>query len=114
MTTEHTSLHISGDSEELRIEIVGEIDHHSARSIREGIDAEIYRLHPRQILLDLGHVSFMDSSGLGLLLGRLAAAEQLGSTLKLVNVGERIKKILHLAGASRMTNLIIEHMYEEA
>ena len=66
---------IEGDV--LTVEILGEIDHHSARPIREEIDRLLYLYRPKEMILSLAHVSFMDSSGLGLLMGRITLAEAL-------------------------------------
>ena len=51
----------------------GEIDHHTAAPIRKQIDGEIDRLKPKLLVLDFGGVTFMDSSGVGLVMGRTAA-----------------------------------------
>ena len=48
----------------------GDIDHHTAKSIREEIDKEINDFSPSLLILDFGDVSFMDSSGIGLVMGR--------------------------------------------
>ena len=48
----------------------GEIDHHSAKNMRETIDAAIAELMPEMLVLDFKDVSFMDSSGIGLVMGR--------------------------------------------
>ena len=66
----------------LRITVSGEIDHHSARAVREEIDKQIYRSRAETVLLDLERVCFMDSSGLGLVLGRYTHAREAGAVLK--------------------------------
>ena len=53
----------------LSIRVRGEIDHHTASAIRQGIDATLFEKRPKKLLLDLSAVSFMDSSGLGLIMG---------------------------------------------
>ena len=88
--------------------IEGEIDHYSAVGIREKIDALIFRHRPDRLILDLQKVSFMDSSGLGLVLGRASLCQEIGAKVHLVNANERTRKILSLAGVSRIENLVIE------
>ena len=50
--------------------LIGEIDHHSAAVIREKIDNTISFKKPQHLILDFKNVSFMDSSGIGLVMGR--------------------------------------------
>ena len=49
----------------LEVKLVGEIDHHSAVSVRSDIDGLIFDIRPKKMVLDLSDISFMDSSGLG-------------------------------------------------
>ena len=92
----------------LECALFGEVDHHSARALREKLDAELFLYRPRLFLLSLEHVSFMDSSGLGLILGRLNVARELACEMRLVKVNDRIRTILSLAGAARLAGLVIE------
>lgn len=94
--------------EALCVEILGEIDHHSARPIREEIDRLLYLYRPKEMLLSLARVSFMDSSGLGLLMGRITLAEALGCRVKITNADTRVKRLLNLAGLKKINNLVIE------
>ena len=90
---------------ELRIEISGEIDHHSARSVRAKIDESLYYYRAARVALDLSKVSFMDSSGLGLILGRFTLAKELGGELRIIDPSEGVMKILELAGTSRLIKI---------
>lgn len=92
----------------LECALCGEVDHHSARPLREKLDTELFLHRPRLFLLSLEHVSFMDSSGLGLILGRLNVARELACEMRLVKVSDRIRTILSLAGASRLDGLFVE------
>ena len=83
----------------------GEIDHHSARPIREQIDDEAQQSKPQMLLLDFGRVSFMDSSGIGLVMGRFRLMSELGGTLKVVNTPPHIAKVMRLAGMERLNVL---------
>ncbi len=90
---------------ELRIAINGEIDHHSARDLRRKIDEKLYYYRPKTVALDLSSVSFMDSSGLGLILGRFTLARELGGALRIVDPCDNVAKILDLAGTSRLIKI---------
>lgn len=86
----------------LKVTLGGEIDHHSARAAREEIDSKITSLKPKAVLLDLKNVGFMDSSGLGLILGRYTKAKDLGAIFKVVNPGKSIQRVLKLAGTDKI------------
>lgn len=86
--------------------IKGEIDHHNAKSARRKIDREIETLRPREVILDLSGVNFMDSSGLGLILGRYNKATELGIAFSVSHPTPATMKILTLAGGERMINII--------
>ena len=86
----------------LTIRLGGEIDHHSAVGVRVALDEEIARLRPTKTVLDLGGIEFMDSSGLGLIMGRYALMQRLGGTLTLKSPNERIVKIFELANLGRI------------
>lgn len=86
--------------ERVTAEISGDIDHHSAAGIRDEIDAVLENATPRVLILDFGDVSFMDSSGIGLILGRMRVLEGFGGKLFIRNVKPHIEKIVKLAGLS--------------
>lgn len=86
------------NDKDLIARISGDIDHHSAPGIREEIDRLLLELKPERLLLDLSETDFMDSSGLGLILGRQRKSEAVGARLVLVNPTEGCLKILRLAG----------------
>lgn len=87
--------------EGLMITISGDIDHHSAKYIREEIDRAIFYFRPKVSVLDLSGVSFMDSSGLGLILGRYTRMKESGGLLKLLDPSKETTKILYLAGLEK-------------
>ena len=85
--------------------IHGDIDHHNARVIRMQIDDELYKQRPKKLTLDLSRVEFMDSSGLGLILGRFNKASEIGTEFTLLNPAENVCKILDVAGIGRMIKI---------
>lgn len=87
--------------------ISSEIDHHNAARLRESIDAKLFYLRPKQLILDFSSVEFMDSSGLALILGRAEVAAAVGATVRLVGMSERYKRLVSLAGLERIKNLTI-------
>ncbi len=74
----------------------GEIDHDSAQSLRTAIDGALIAIRPQCLVLDFGQVSFMDSSGLGLILGRRRQMELMKGTLAVQHPPEQVAKMLKL------------------
>lgn len=66
--------------------ITDEIDDHSVQMIRRKADYEIERYMPRKIVFDFDSVTFMDSAGIGLIIGRYKFARMLGASLELSNL----------------------------
>ena len=82
----------------LLFQITEEIDHHFAEEIRRKADYEITRYMPRKIVFDFNKVTFMDSAGIGMLIGRYKLAKMLGSTIEMINVKPSIKKVFEMSG----------------
>ena len=89
----------------LSIRIRGEIDHHTAVSIRQGIDAALFEKRPKKLILDLSAVGFMDSSGLGLIMGRYSVMKELGGDMTVWNPSPETRAILTLAGMERLVKI---------
>ena len=80
----------------------GELDHHSVKDIREVIDSKLIDYRPIKVVMDLSDVTFTDSAGLGLVLGRYTRVSGYGGEFRLVNVPEPFMKILRLSGAEKL------------
>ena len=89
----------------LSVHVRGEIDHHTASSIRQGIDATLFEKRPAKLILDLSAVSFMDSSGLGLIMGRYSVMKELGGEMVVWNPSPETRAILALAGMERLVRI---------
>ena len=83
----------------------GEIDHHSARYMREEIDSICERTRPKELELDFSDVSFMDSSGVGLVMGRYRMMSQINGSLAVTNTPSSINKLMKLAGLEKLNIL---------
>ena len=77
--------------------LAGEIDHDAAQQLRVSIDTTVSCRMPQQLVLDFSGVGFMDSSGVGLILGRQRRMQALGGSLRIQHTPEQIKKVLQLA-----------------
>lgn len=80
------------------MKIYGEIDHHTAGGIRKELEKEIKRTGAINIALDFGSVTFMDSSGIGVIIGRYKTVRSLGGNIIIYDVSEQVKRLLEMAG----------------
>ena len=83
----------------------GDIDHHSAADMRERIDNAIDCNMPSALIMDFGGVSFMDSSGIGLIMGRYRNLQKTGAQLHITGAAPQIEKVMKLAGMSRLASI---------
>ncbi len=93
------------DGHTMIISLSGDIDHHSAKRIRGEIDNSLFTNRPKRAVMDMSGVEFMDSAGLGLILGRIACAEKIGCRLTLLSPSPQVMRILDLAGAGRLIEI---------
>ncbi len=82
--------------------IMGDIDHHSAKEIRETIDFSLESSLPEILVLDFKDVTFMDSSGIGLVMGRYKLMQSMDGELRIQNVSSHMKKVMRLAGLDKL------------
>ena len=76
----------------LLFEVTEELDHHESEKIRNRADYEIQRFMPKKVIFDLKKVTFMDSAGIGLIIGRYKSTNCYGGTMELMNVNNKIKR----------------------
>lgn len=92
---------------ELTARIGCDIDHHSAKGMREKIDDKLFETKPHTLVLDFSAVGFMDSSGLGLILGRVECATALRIAVILTGLSPTLMKLVRLGGLERVKNLTV-------
>lgn len=100
-------IRIYEEEHKLRAQLPGEIDHHAARTLREKIDKKMFESHPDVLLLDFSGVKFMDSSGIGLILGRAEIAMEMGATVQVVGLSPRLERLILLSGVEKMKNITV-------
>ena len=83
----------------------GEIDHHSVKPVREEIDNTIDRLQPKALALDFSDVTFMDSSGIGLVMGRYRKIAPYNAQLYVFNPPPSIAKVMRLSGIDKIATI---------
>ena len=84
----------------------GEIDHHCAKGMRAEIDKKIQEEKPEVVILDFSSVSFMDSSGIGLVMGRYKMMNENGGNVAIANAPKSIKKVMQLSGLDKIARII--------
>jgi len=92
----------------LTIFLPSELDHHNAEEIRRRADRLIEKHHIRCVIFDFEETNFMDSSGIGVIMGRYRMMNLLGGEVWAVHANERMKKILMMSGVSKIVQI-----YEE-
>lgn len=96
----------------LIFKLTEDVDQHTSEKIRRKMDNEIKRYIPRKVIFDFSNISFMDSAGIGMVLGRYKLAQMLDGELEIINVNKSMKKIFDMSGVSRIINIIEEEKNE--
>ena len=86
------------EDKRLIFEIHEDIDECVAQKIRRRLDNEIERYMPKEVIFDFNKVSFMDSAGIGLVIGRYKLANMLGGKVRVANLTTPVKKIFEMSG----------------
>ena len=87
---------------EMIARLSGELDHHTARVMREQVDAAMATSSAKVLRLDFSGVGFMDSSGIGLVMGRYRLMQARGGRLVVAGVSDRLLRVMRLAGLERL------------
>ncbi len=82
--------------------LIGELDHHGAGTVRERIDTAVLQQRCRRLTLDFSGLTFMDSSGIGLIMGRYRLMQTLGGELTLQGASARLESVIRLAGLEKL------------
>ena len=90
----------------LTVSLTGELDHHGARGLMEQMDRLMEQNLPSKTILDLEGLTFMDSSGIAVILRAKRRMEALGGNLIVVNIPKQAARVLETAGLARYVKLI--------
>ena len=99
------SVKINVTGEVVTAYLSGELDHHNAKEMRETIDNAVELNMPTLLVMDFKDVSFMDSSGIGLVMGRYRTLSKTGAELHITNAPAQIFKMIKLAGIERLAKI---------
>ena len=89
----------------LIVKIIAEIDHHTTEKLRRKIDNEITRYMPRKVIFNFDKVSFMDSAGIGMIIGRYKIIKMLGGELEIKNVKRTLSKCFEMSEVTKIREL---------
>lgn len=95
-----------GEKRALLVRLQGELDHHTAAKIREEADRMLRSTNAVNIIFDFSELSFMDSSGIGMIMGRYKKARTLGGRVCAFGVNAQILRIMEMSGIDRIIKLI--------
>ncbi len=99
------SVEINVTGEVVTAYLSGELDHHTAKEMREAIDAAIELNMPTLVVLDFKDITFMDSSGIGLVMGRYRLLKKTGADLHITETPPNIYKVFRLSGIEKLAKL---------
>ena len=101
------------DNGQLSAALSGEIDHHSAGLLRDRLDEAIAQARPRLLRLDFDAVTFMDSSAVGLVMGRYRSLAPSGAALEVVNLSPQAMRMMRLSGLQSLAALRGRDTFDE-
>lgn len=93
------------NEDKLIVKLTGELDHHSAEEVRNKIDDRIERNGSSKVILDFSNVNFMDSSGIGVVIGRYKKLSMKKGEICIASVQESVKRVFELSGMFKIIKL---------
>ena len=93
------------EGQELEFQLWGELDHHGAKGLLTSLEREIERTLPMVLVLDFSGVTFMDSSGIALILRARRRMRTLGGSLLVCRVPQQARRVLDAAGIDRVVTI---------
>ena len=94
-----------GDNDTVTLKLKGELDHHAAMQTLRQVSEQIDNRRPTELCIDMRGVSFMDSSGISVLLGSYRRMLEIGGNFTAVGVSDQARRVLATAGVDRLITL---------
>lgn len=94
-----------GDKRAILVNIKTDLDHHSAAEIRKNADAKIKSTNAVNVIFDFSQVDFMDSSGIGVIMGRYKMTKILGGQVVIFGVKKQIMRIIQMSGIDKLIGI---------
>ena len=106
-------INFSLDNKNLMVELLAtELDHHIANEVREEIDYVLKEKQVKNVVFNFKNIRFMDSSGIGVVIGRYKQVSSEGGKVAVININDRVKKIFDLSGMNKIIE--VHSTYEDA
>ncbi|GAA0084530.1 anti-sigma F factor antagonist [Clostridium sp. CTA-7] len=91
--------------DKLIVSLMGELDHHSAEEVRVKIDDRIDRDNIKKVILNFNGVTFMDSSGIGVVIGRYKKMQNRNGKLCVVEINRTVNKVFEISGMYKIIDI---------
>lgn len=95
-------MNLIGEKKTLLIKITGELDHHVATKIKENADSKMCSTNAVNVIFDLSQMTFMDSSGIGVLMGRYKKTRTLGGKTVVFGINAETLRIINMSGIDKI------------
>ncbi len=99
------NIELSGQQQLLTVRLEGELDHASTGRIKDELEAELMHTGAKNVAFDFSAVTFMDSSGIGMILGRYKTVKSLGGRIILVGMSREIERIVKMSGIDKLAEI---------
>ena len=94
-----------GDKRCVMVKISEDLDHHTATQIKKSTDSKIKSSNAINVIFDFSNVEFMDSSGIGVIMGRYKMTKILGGSVIIYGVNKQIRRIIEMSGIDKIITL---------
>lgn len=94
------------EKNDLYVNFTEDLDSAECKKIKNVLDGYIIKCQPKKIYLDLSKVNFMDSSGIGLIMGRYKISKMLNTEMVILNPNNKIKKIMSISSIDQIVDIV--------
>lgn len=101
----HMDLKLIGERKSIIVKVNTELDHHAAAEIRRAVDNKIKSSNAVNVIFDFSKVNFMDSSGIGVIMGRYKLTGILGGKVVIFGAGKNVKRIIEMSGIDKLITI---------
>lgn len=99
------NIKLIGDKHALLCSVDGELDHHLAGTLRHSIDSKLKSTNAVNIIFDFSKIGFMDSSGIGMIMGRYKLSKMLGGKIIIFGAKKQTRRIIEMSGLDKIITL---------